>query len=102
MANKRNFKKNVESVGISLCDEIMLKSTNNESVSKATDCILSAVKDAKANANKIFGKSAKNFDSFKSYKKAKGEFFKVLFDKNSQEFSASIENAMKILNTSLN
>ncbi len=106
MANKRNFKKYVEAIGASICDEMMIAYYNMEGIDKekvqsAIGKVLSAVGTATANANVFFDKGVKAFDTPKAYGVAKKDFFKKLFHKVATDFSATIDEALKEFNAAV-
>lgn len=106
MANKREFKKYVEAVGASVCEEMMLAYYNVEGVdkdliAKAIEKTLGAVARAKNNANVFFDRGARGFEDRKAYCKAKENFFKALFNKIETEFNTQINEALKDFNEAL-
>lgn len=106
MANKREFKKYVEAIGASICDEMMIAYYNvegidREKVQSALGKVLGAVGMATSNANVFFDKSAKAFENPKEYGAAKREFFKKLFHKVATDFSATVDEALKEFNAAI-
>lgn len=106
MANKREFKKYVEAVGASACDEMMsayytVDGIDKDSVSKAVEQVLCAVAAARANANVFFDKGSKAFSSRKEYSKAKQDFFEKLFEKINGDFSKQLDEALKVFNSAV-
>lgn len=101
--NKRKFKKAIESVCASICDEMLTVSHNiegvdQEKISVAVANVLGAKGTAKSNANQFFGRSYKEFNDMKDYNKAKVEFSKELFTKIRENFNAEISGALKLFN----
>lgn len=101
--NKQQFKKAVEEVGASICNEMMtvyynVKGADQDKVSKAVAKVLGATGAAKANANKFFGKSHKAFGSKEEYVKEKQAYFKQLFKTIHADFNSEISAALKLFN----
>ncbi len=106
MANKREFKKYVDALGASACNEMMeayysVKGADKDAIAKAIEKVLLATNKARMNSNIFFDKGAKAFGDMKEYAKAKEAFFKALFDKVSTEFSEEIDAALKDFNAAL-
>lgn len=101
--NKQEFKKAVEAIGASICNEMMTVYYNEEGVdqdkiSQAVAKVLGATGAAKSNANIFFDKGHKAFADEKEYKKAKSDFFKKLFKRIHEDFNAEISAALKLFN----
>lgn len=101
--NKQQFKKAVEEVGASICNEMMavyynVEGADREKVSMAVAKVLGATGAAKANANKFFGKSHKAFGNPGEYVKAKQAYFKDLFKTIHSDFNSEISAALKLFN----
>lgn len=101
--NKQQFKKAVEAIGASVCDEMMTvyyneKGVDQDKISKAVAQMLGATAAAKSNANVFFDKGRKAFASDKEYMKAKHEFFKKLFNKIHEDFNRELSAALKLFN----
>ena len=106
MANKREFKKNVEAIGASACAPMMeiyqtLEEDKKETVEKAVAQVLGAVAAARSNADITFDKGVKAFENLKEYSKAKKDFYKKLFGKISDDFSKELEEALKLFNSAV-
>ena len=106
MANKREFKKYVDALGASACDEMMyayytVEGADKDAISKAIEKVLLATNKARMNSNIFFDKGVKAFNDLKEYSKAKDAFFKALFEKVSTEFSEEINSALKDFNAAL-
>lgn len=106
MANKREFKKYIDAMGASICEEMMLAYYNVEGVdkdlvAKAIEKMLGAIGKAKNNANVFFDRGARAFEDHKEYKTAKAKFFKALFNKIETEFNTEVNDAVKDLNKAL-
>lgn len=106
MANKREFKKYVDALGASACDEMMyayytVEGADKDAISKAIEKVLLATNKARMNSNVFFDKGVKAFNDVKEYSKAKDAFFKALFEKVSTEFSEEINSALKDFNAAL-
>lgn len=106
MANKRDFKKYVDSVGASVCEAMMttyynVKDVDKEAVEKAMGMTLAAVENARAHSNIFFDKGSKAFESGKEYSKEKKDFFDKLFDKINADFSKEIDAAIKVFNAAI-
>lgn len=106
MANKREFKKYVEALGASVCEEMMVAYYNvdgidTEKVGKAIQTVLGAVGLAKINSNVHFDRGHKAFEDRSAYGKARSEFFRQLFNKISMEFSGAIDEALKLFNSAI-
>ena len=104
MPNKRLFKKSVESVGASVCNNMMaayynIDGIDREKVANAVSTMLGAVATAKDNANIFFDRGPRAFDGdMKAYTKAKREFFKALFAKIGNDFNEELQAALKEFN----
>lgn len=101
--NKQQFKKAAETVGASICNEMMAVYYNEEGVdqdkiSQAVAKVLGATAAAKSNANVFFDKGRGAFGSDKEYSKAKHDFFKKLFHKIREDFNKEISDALKLFN----
>lgn len=106
MANKREFKKYVEAVGASACDEMMaafytVDGIEKDTVSKAIEKVLGATAAARANSNIFFDKGVKAFANKKEYGKAKEEFFVKLFNKINSDFANELDEALKLFNSAV-
>lgn len=106
MANKREFKKYVEAVGASICDEMMIAYYNVEGIDKektqnSIGMVLGAVGKAIGNANVFFDKGRKAFDTPRDYGRAKAQFFKQLFCKIKTELANEINEALKEFNAAI-
>ncbi len=106
MANKREFKKYVEAVGASACNEMMdayytVDGVDKDSVSKAIEKVLGATAAARANANVFFDKGVKAFATKKEYSRAKEEFFTKLFEKINSDFTKELDEALKLFNSAI-
>lgn len=106
MANKREFKKYVAAVGASACNDIMesyyiVEGINKDTVSKAVELVLAATAAARANSNVFFDKGPKAFSDRKEYSKAKEVFFKKLFEKINADFTAQLDEAVKVFNSAI-
>lgn len=106
MANKREFKKYVDALGASACDEMMyayytVEGADKDAISNAIEKVLLATNKARMNSNVFFDKGVKAFNDVKEYSKAKDAFFKALFEKVSTEFSEEINSALKDFNAAL-
>lgn len=106
MANKREFKKYVEAVGASACNEMMdafysVKGIDKEAVSKAIEQVLGATAAARSNANVFFDKGVKAFANKKEYGKAKEEFFVKLFNRINSDFTQELDEALKLFNSAV-
>lgn len=107
MANKRDFKKYVDAIGGSIYTEFSTvlyenpKGLDKETLMQAIHTLLKAVGEARNNSNVFFDKGAKAFENRGAYEKAKRAFFKNLFDKINTEFSAGVEEAVKLFNKSV-
>lgn len=106
MANKREFKKYAEAVGASACDAMMVNYYNvegvdKEAIAKAIEKVLGAVGAACSNANITFDKGVKAFPDLKTYSAEKKAFFKKLFEKISFDFTAEIDEALKLFNAAI-
>lgn len=106
MANKRDLKKYVEAVGAMLVEEMLFAYVNvdkadKEAISAAIGIVLSAVKEARTNANVFFDRGIKSYDNPTDYKKEKAVFFKSLFDKIDKDFSGAVDASLKQFNGAL-
>lgn len=106
MPNKREFKKYVEAIGASVCDEMMIVYYNVEGVDQdkireSIARVLGAVGAATSRANVFFDKGVKAFPSVVEYSKGKREFFRALFRKISTDFSTEIDAALKEFNSAI-
>lgn len=101
--NKQQFKKAVEAVGASICDEMMsvyynVVDADKDKISQAVAKVLGATAAAKSNANVYFDRGSKSFADLKEYNKAKSDFFKKLFNKIHEDFNSEISAALKLFN----
>lgn len=106
MANKRDFKKAVEAVGASICEEMMtayynVKNADKNAIASAIQSVLSAIENAKDNANVNFDKGVKAFESKEQYSKEKKAFFKSLFDKIHAEYAEQLDQAVNAFNKAI-
>ena len=106
MANKRDFKKAVESVGDSACYNMVdiydnVANVDKESVAKAIEKVICAVAAAKSNADVTFDKGVKAFSNLGEYSKAKKAFYRQLFKKVTEDFYKDIDEALKIFNAAI-
>lgn len=107
MANKREFKKFVEAVGASVCDEMMVAYYNVEgadrnAIAKAIEKVLLSINSARCNADVFFDRGPRSFGGdMKAYRKASQTFYKSLFKKITSDFSTSIDEALKEFNAAL-
>ena len=106
MANKREFKKYVDALGASACDEMMyafytVEGADKDAISKAIEKVLLATNKARMNSNIFFDCGVKAFADHKEYSKAKAAFFKALFEKVSKEFSEEVNEALKEFNAAI-
>ena len=106
MANKREFKKSVEAVGASIVGEMMdtyytVREADKEAIEKAIAKVLGATAAAKSNSNVFFDRGMKSFDTHQEYGKAKGQFFRALFNKISKDFSDEVNAALKEYNAAI-
>lgn len=106
MANKRDFKKYVESVGDSACACMVevfdnVDNVDKEGVAKAVEKVLVAVSTAKSNADVVFDRGIKAFPNISEYLKAKKIFFRSLFKKVTEDFYNEIDEALKLFNASV-
>ncbi len=101
--NKQQFKKAVEAVGASICNEMMtvyynVKDVDQNKISQAVAKVLGASAAAKSNANVYFDRGHKGFADVMEYNKAKSDFFKKLFKKIHADFNSEIAAALKLFN----
>ena len=106
MANKREFKKYVEAVGASACNEMMdayytVDGIDKDAVSKAIEKVLGATAAARSNSNVFFDKGVKAFGDKKEYGKAKKEFFVKLFTKINSDYTKELDAALKLFNSAI-
>lgn len=106
MANKRDFKKSVEAIGASICNDMMITYYNVDGVDRnaiagAIEKVLVATAKAKDNANIFFDRGPRAFDDVKDYLKEKKNFFRSLFNKIDSEFAEEIEVALKEYNAAI-
>lgn len=106
MVNKREFKKFVDAVGSSVCQEMMtafhtVEGADRDAISKAVEQVLGAIGAARSHANIYFDKGAKGFDNHKEYRRAKEQFFRSLFNKITNDFNNEINSALKTFNAAL-
>ncbi len=106
MPNKREFKKYVEALGASVCDEMMVAYYNIEGVDRdkireSIGRVLGAVGVATSHANIFFDRGVKAFPSAAEYSKEKSKFFRALFRKIATDFSAEIDAALKEFNAAI-
>lgn len=106
MANKRELKKYVEALGSAVANEMMVAYYNvegidSDAVASAIQTIIGAVAEAKGNCNRRFDRGVKAFADRKEYRRAKGAFFRALFNKIESDFDAKMEAALKTFNGAL-
>lgn len=106
MGNKREFKKYAEALGASICEEMMfvyynVEGADQDKIAKALEKVLGATAVAKSNANITFDKGVRAFESYKEYSEAKHNFFRAMFNKISVDFSAEIDEALKLFNSAV-
>ncbi|MBD5236763.1 MAG: hypothetical protein HDS62_04395 [Bacteroidales bacterium] len=106
MANKREFKKYVDALAASACDEMMysfhtVEGADKDAIAKAIEKVLVAANKARMNANIFFDRGVKAFENKEEYAKAKEAFFKALFEKVTTEFSEEVTSALKEFNAAL-
>lgn len=106
MANKRDFKKCIDEIGASVCNDMMVAYYNipgadRDKIASAIEKVLTAITNAKNNANVYFDRGAKAFEDHKDYSKAKAGFFKALFNKIDNEFAEELSSAVKDFNSAI-
>ncbi len=106
MPNKREFKKYADALGSSVINEMMIAYYNVEGADKkaiadAVSKVIGAIEEAKDNANVYFDRGEKSFADHKEYAVAKRKFFRALFNKIENDFSAKVNEAMKEFNAAL-
>lgn len=104
--NKRDFKKAVEALGASVCNEMMViyydvEGVDKDAISDAIGKVLGAVGAAKSNANIFFDKGVRAFNDHKQYSEAKHDFFRLLFTKIRKDFSDELAAALKEFNAAI-
>lgn len=106
MANKREFKKYVESLCDSACSTMVdvydtEKDVDKAKIAEAVEKLLAATAAAKANADITFDKGVKAFENLGAYSKAKKSFYKQLFKKVYDDFYKELEDAVKVFNAAV-
>lgn len=106
MPNKRDFKKYADALGSSVVEEMMIAYCNVEGADKkkiadAVGKVLTAIENAKNNANVYFDRGPKAFADHKEFAVAKRDFFRKLFNKIESDFGAQVEDALKDFNAAL-
>ena len=106
MANKREFKKYVESVGDSACASMVdvyetVDNVDKATMAKAIEKVICAVAAAKSNADVTFDKGVKAFENLGAYSKAKKTFYKQLFTKVNEDFYKDLDEAVKLFNSAV-
>lgn len=106
MANKREFKKDVDAKCASLLDEMMdsyveADKEGRDKISQAIEMVLTALAKAKNHANLFFDRGPRSFENKKDYINAKEAFFKNLFDKINTELCEDINKAQKVYKSAL-
>lgn len=106
MKSKREFKKYVEYVGSTVCEEMMaayhnIKGIDRDAVEKAVSKVLAACGAAKSNANVFFDRGPKSFDTTREYSRQRSVFFKSLFKRLNSDFTNEINEALKIFNAAV-
>lgn len=106
MANKRDFKKYVDALAASVCENMMeayynIDGVDKDAVEKAIAKVLGASAAAKSNANVFFDKGVKAFADRRQYAVEKEKFFRTLFARISKDFSNEINEALKIFNAAV-
>ena len=78
-----------------------VEGADRQKIASAIEKVLEAIGKAKNNANVYFDRGVRAFADHKAYSKAKGEFFKNLFNKIITDFSDDINLALKDFNGAL-
>ena len=104
--NKREFKKYVESLGDSACAAMVdiydnVENADKEKIANAVEKVISATAAAKSNADVVFDKGVKAFNSLAEYSKAKKAFFKQLYKKIYEDFYKELDEAVKEFNSAV-
>ena len=103
MANKRDFKKSVEALSSALVDEMMAsyyneKDADRDKISQAITKVVAAMEKAKKETNKLFGKSAKEFEHLGAYNKAKAQSTKEKYDAAIANYNEALGQALSAYN----
>lgn len=103
MANKRNFKKALESLTAAIADEMMIsyyneKEADRDKISKAIAKVITGMEKAKSTAAQMFGKGVKEFQNLAEYNKAKTEFTRENYKKAIAEYNDALSDALKEYN----
>lgn len=104
MANKREFKKNVEAIGSAVIEPMftqhyIAKDEEKKAIEGYIEKVLGAIGAACANADVTFDKGVKAFPTLKEYSVAKKDFYKKLFNKIKEDFAKEIDEALKGFNS---
>lgn len=106
MANKRQFKKNVDLLGAKLCETMMTAYVNipeidKKAVGEAVGKVLETVETAQKNANTFFDRGVKAFPDHAQYRKAKAAFFKALWKRIHKDFNEGVDASLKLFNAAI-
>lgn len=106
MANKREFKKYINAVAASVCEDMMIVYYNSagvdkEKVENSIGKVLAAAEEARTNANTRFERTPGSFDNSHEYGKARLAFTNALFDKVNKDFRTALDEAIKEFNSAI-
>lgn len=105
MANKREFKKYVETVSSSICEymmeiNVMTPDADHDAIENAMIMVLTAAENAVMKSNIKFDKGHSAFPEG-GYRRAREVFYKSLFKKASKEYKDAVEKAIKNFNKAI-
>ena len=106
MANKRVFKKVVDSLCSELIENMMISFVNvsgadKKIISETVGMVLEANEKALHGANMIFGKKSREFGSYAEYSAAKRRFFREHYSAVYADFNNAISESLKLYNSAL-
>ncbi|MBD5231705.1 MAG: hypothetical protein K2M14_02650 [Muribaculaceae bacterium] len=106
MANKREFKKYINTVCDNIVSDMTYASYTIEGADKAAidDAVISILKagaEAIMKSNVKFDKTRRAFDNEHAYTEEKEKFFKALYRKVNKEFADAINEAIKKFNAAI-
>lgn len=106
MANKREFKKYINTVCDNLISDMTYAAYTVEGADKAAidDAIIGLLKagaEAVMKSNVKYDKTRRAFDNEHAYIMEKEKFFKALYNKVNKEFAAAVSEAIKKFNAAI-
>ncbi len=106
MANKREFKKYINTVSDNIISDMTyacysVKDANKDLIEQAVIEVLKAGATAIMKSNVKFDKTRRAFDNQHDYLKAKDSFFHNMYRTINKEFAAAVNDAVKKFNSAV-